>query len=236
MTPYRTLSRASLAAALAFSFAFAGCSSNEQSVKDAANLFFESFNHLCEADTLKVSGTLDLIGTQSQISAQMISSPAQLALSLGQPNAEPLIDFYLRDGRTYLNAMGTKTASVAENIGISKDQKLHLPNPFLELSREERAKLFDSVKVKDDVYTFVINNREAEKFLDYYGAAKVNKATLVTTIHDDVINTLSIDIDGTYEIDTASSDLDLKADLVIEQVGGKMTIDFPADLDTYKTE
>lgn len=228
-TAYRNILMSSV---LACSMLLGGCSGQKADTAKAADLFFASFNHLCEADTLKGHGTLTAMSSTLPLEFALISSPAQAELLWGE-SGNPAAAFYLRDGSTYLNYMGTKSSSKAVNLGINPDEPLHLPNPFLEIPREDREKLFDSVKVDGNAYSFVINPSEMAKFLDSYGAVKVQNASLDTVIENEMISSLSLKIEGTYSVDTASTPLNLAADLTIDEAGDPIEIVWPDDLSSW---
>lgn len=205
-----------------------GCSQSP-SAAQAANAFFEAYNHLCEADALQAGGTLNLQGQSADYTASFTSSPQQLALSLFFTDNNS-VGFYIKDGKTYLDYFGTRSSSDASKLGISADEPFHLPNPFLELSRQEREDLFSSVTLSEDTYTFTFKNSEMEKFLDNYGAVKVSHASMQATIKEGELTWMSIDVEGVYDIGTQSTDLSLQGDCSIEKIGEPVQVDFPADM------
>lgn len=211
-----------------------GCSGSAD-VKTASNEFFEAFNHLCEADSLKAEGELDTMGLAGDFSAAFTSDPSGLSFIYTPDGAQP-ISFYIRDGRTYLDFMGTKSSSEAENIGIAKDQAFHIPNLFLDLSREDREKLFDQVKVDQDTYTFRFNTGELEKMLDGYGAVKVDRGQLKATLVDGQLEAMTIDVEGQFDVGTAQTDLDLYLEANFSDIDQPITIDYPVDLASWPSE
>lgn len=240
----KTLRRPLLSYAMAVSFAassllLSGCSqpaSKQEELERASNLFFESVNHLFENDAVSFDGELSIMGMQVPYTAAIISDPAEIALSAGSEQGSPLVAFYLKEGKTYLDYMGVKTSSVAENIGLPANGKLTLTNPFNELSREDRLALFDAVEIKGDIYTFTINPAELAKTLDSFGAVSIERATLSASIEDANLESLSLDLKGTYDIDTASSSLNFTGSLNVCETGNDVTIVYPDDLDTYTAE
>lgn len=227
------------AAILCGSSLLGGCSKQPQNraeLEQAANLFFESVNHLFESDAMAFEGEFTMMGSDLPYQAAIITDPAQISLSAGWDADNPLIAFYLKDGKTYLNSMGTKTSSVAENIGLPSNGKLTLTNPFNELSRQDRLALFDAVSVNGNTYTFTVNPNELAKFLDSYGAVTIEKATLTAGIEDTILSDVSIDLKGTYAVDKASTALDFNGSLHVTELGDKVQIVFPDDLASYTTE
>lgn len=211
------------------SLLLAGGCSQDTKAADAANKFFEAYNHLCEEDGIEANGKIELLGQSAEYTAAFTSEPQQLAISAFLNDGQA-VGFYIKDGKTYLDFLGTKSSSEANKIGIDPNEPFHLPNPFLELSKEERANLFENVQVSEDTYTFTIKNSEMDKFLDNYGAAKVNSAKLQATIKEGKITWMSIDVQGRYDIVSDSADLSLAANATITQTGKNVLVDYPADL------
>lgn len=215
---------------LSVSFLLGGCGQDSK-LRQASNTFFEAFNHLCEADTLSMDGHADLLGIDADFTFALDSSDQQAALvadAKGQP-----IEFYIRNGKTYLNYLGTKSSSLAANLGIEKNTPLHLPNPFLELDGGQRAALFDKVQIDGDRYIFTLNRQKLAAFLDDYGAVDVQSASLETSIVNGQFESLRLEIDGTYDIDIASTPLDATLtfdDILVDQL---VSIDFPSDLNSW---
>lgn len=218
-------------------FLLGGCSQNGQDLEAAVDKLFSAYNHLCEADSLSAKGSIDAQGIFATYTAAYTSDPQQLAINatLGQGDGKP-VSFYIKDGKTYLNYMGTKSSSVAENIGIKPEDGFHLSNPFLELSRKERADLFESVEVKDDTYTFTVKNSTAEEVLDDFGAADVKKCVIKAVIDDDQIKNIYFQLDGALAVGSSATDVSLEATAEILSVDKPVDIEFPADLDTWQTE
>lgn len=215
-------------------FLLGGCTSNKDNLETAADTLFSAYNHLCEASSLSAKGSVDAQGIFATYTAAFTSSPQQLAINakLGQGETKP-VDFYIKDGKTYLNYMGTKSSSLSQNIGINPEDGFHLTNPFLELDREKRADLFESVEVKENTYTFVVKNSTAEDVLDDLGAADVKKCILKATIEDDQIKNLYFQLDGALDTGSSAMDVALEATAEILSVDQPVDIQFPSDLDSW---
>lgn len=205
-----------------------GCSGTS-SLRQASNTFFEAFNHLCEADSLELSGTIEAQGMQADYIYKASANPQQASFVADLPAGQKA-SFYLKDGKTYLNYMGEKSSSTAERIGISKEASLRLPNPFLDIPESERASLFDSVKTDKNTYTFTINTNQLSKFLDSYGAVKIDQATLMATIEKEQIQDLDLSVSGTFDLVNSSTPLKLHLSMKTDNIDQPITIDFPADL------
>lgn len=175
------------------------------------------------------------MGYEGAFSAAFQSDPSELSFVYTPKNTES-ISFYIRDGHTYLDFMGTKSSSNVENLGLSKDQEFHLPNLFLDVSRDDREKLFDQVRIDQDTYTFRFNTGELEKMLDSYGAVKVERGQLKATIVDGQLESMTIDVDGQFDVGTAQSDLGLFLEVDFKDVDQPVTIDFPSDLASWPVQ
>lgn len=209
----------------------AGCQSGSSKAA-AVDAFFTAYNKLCEASSLEAEGTIEFSGLEAAYTAAYTSSPQALAIS-ATSGGLPFASFYIRDGKTYLNYLGTKSSSIASNIGITEDQEFHLPNPFLELSKSEREALFDSVSVNGDAYTFTFNPSKLNPLLDSYGALAIERGTLEAEIVESELRSIDLDLHGKYDIQSASADFDLDMVMQILAVDENVTISFPDDLDTW---
>ncbi len=220
-------------------FVLTGCQQNQPdpTLQKASNTFFEAFNHMCEANSLQIQGSAETPTFSAEFTAAFTSQPQELALDIFFTDGHD-IGFYIDDGKTYLNYMGTKSSSEASKIGISSTEEFHLPNPFLQLSREDRAEFFKSVEVHESqidgqeatTYTFTINPTEANKLLDYYGAVKTDKAQLQATICDQEITGMIINFQGVYDLEVSQTNLSLSAQAQVIKMNEKVEVHFPADL------
>lgn len=206
-------------------------------LQNATNTFFESFNHLCEADSLQVKGSAQTPTLSAQFTAAFTSQPQELAFDAFFSDSHD-IGFYIEDGKTYLNYMGTKSSSEASKIGISPTEDFHLPNPFLELTREERQEFFSAVEIHESevdattatTYTFTINPSEANKLLDSYGAVKTDQAKLQATIVKGEITGIILEFSGSYDIGTQQTNLFVSAQAEVLKMNEEVDVHFPANL------
>lgn len=209
----------------------------DPTLQKATNTFFEAFNHLCEANSLQVKGSAQTPTISAQFTGAFTSQPQELALDIFFSDSHD-IGFYIEDGKTYLNYMGTKSSSEASKIGISSTEDFHLPNPFLELTREERQAFFKAVEVHESeindatatTYTFTINPTEANKLLDYYGAVQTKQAKLQTTIANDEITGMILEFNGSFDIGTQQTNLFLSAQAEVVKMNEDVEVHFPANL------
>lgn len=211
---------------------FTGCQTNRNH-SALTDLFFSSFNHLCEAETLSIDGTIRLSDLSTDLYIAYNQSPLEIAITTNLPEDQQ-IEFYVRDGKTYLNFFGTKSQSLAANIGID-DSSAFIPNPFLDLNRKEREAIFESITKEDEenVYTFTIRPVMMEKLIDDYGAANIERAVLKTKIVNDQFQSIELEVKGGLEIGTSTSPIDLSLSLDPIQVDVPVDIVFPADLTTW---
>ncbi len=211
-----------------------GCQ-NTGSKAAAVDTFFTAYNRLCEASSLEAEGTIEFSGLETGFSAAYTSKPQAVAIK-ATSSGLPLASFYIRDGKTYLDYLGTRSSSVAANLGLTDDNEFHLPNPFLELSRQEREALFDSAKVEGDVYTFTFNPSKINTLLDSYGALSIEQGMLEAEIVDGQMRSVDLDLHGVYDIQSASADFDLEAEIKILAMDENVVVAFPDDLSTWGQE
>lgn len=210
---------------------FAGCS-KDQKTKDT-DTFFTALNHLFEAQTLQLDGNVaynEAAGTFGF----WLNQKGRLSLALEiEPEGAKTIAFYIRDGKTYLNYMGTKTQSIVQNIGLKDDSKLSLYNPFLNLNRSERAALFDSISKNGNEYTFVINKTKLQTLLDSYGSLSLDKAEMSAVIEDGELEELTLEITGAINMTGEPTAIALDAQIHTEAMNESITIPYPDDLEQY---
>lgn len=208
------------------------CSHGEK-VKNAQT-FFTAFNHLLEADTLHLQGSWSA-QSASQTFDFYLDQQNQLecALFLGSPADNSQVDFFIRDGKTYLDYQGTTSQSLAENIGIQKDTRLDVYNPFLDLNDQQRADLFDSITVDEDTYTFQINPGSLSTLLDSYGTAQVRQAVMTAVIEKDELRSLDLQIEGTIAAAGKSDALHIRLQVKTDSINEPVQIPWPDNLSSY---
>ena len=65
-----------------------------------------------------------------------------LGLEANKNVIDDYLDFYIKDGKTYLKNMSTKSQSLASKIGIKENTKISAYNPFLDLTDKELCEMF----------------------------------------------------------------------------------------------
>ncbi len=218
------------------SLSLVGCSNSKNN--DDILTFFDALGNTLNLKSVQINGTLDMKDSKMNIDAQILQKEdLQVATSIGLVAGDHVknnfLNFYIKDGKTYLNSMGTKTQSTVDKIGLKKNSKLNTYNPFLDLTDDQLCKLFDSSKKENDTYTFKVNTSKLATLLDNMGSVKLDHATLVATIKSEKISHMILSFTGTQTVDDASANIDVSIELSIKKLN---KINFPNDLDNYKNE
>ena len=129
--------------------------------------------------------------------------------------------------------MGTKSQSILSNLGIEKDQKISVYDPFMNFTDEELTQLVKSSSHKENDYTFELDNQIFSTLLDSYGSVSIDSATLKATIQDDILTYFSLHIQGVQNIDSASEDIDFTISCQIQDFDQLDHVTFPDDLESY---
>ena len=143
------------------SLSLAGCSNSKNN--DDILTFFDALGNTLNLKSVQINGTLDMKDSKMNIDAQILQKEdLQVATSIGLVAGDHVknnfLNFYIKDGKTYLNSMGTKTQSTVDKIGLKKNSKLNTYNPFLDLTDDQLCELFDSSKKENDTYKIETNN------------------------------------------------------------------------------
>ena len=218
------------------SLSLAGCSSKKND--DDILAFFNALDNTLNLKSAQINGSLTMKDSKMNVDAQILQKEdLQVATSIGLVAGKNVqtnfLNFYIKDGKTYLNSMGTKTQSTVDKIGLKQNSKLNTYNPFLDLTDDELCELFDSSKKENDTYTFKVNTSKLAALLDNMGSVKLDNATLEATIKNKKISHLALSFTGTQTVDDASADIDVSIELSIKKLN---KINFPNDLDAYKNE
>lgn len=203
--------------------------------------FFNAFDHTLEADSGELNGSLHIKtdnDSTMRVKAQLNQEKQiQLALQVGLESngneANDYLDFYIKDGKTYLKNLDTKSQSVAENIGIKKNSKLSAYNPFLDFSDKELTNFFTTSEKNGNSYRYTINNDSLSSALDSYGTVDINKATVQATIKKNIIRHLEFYAKGKQTIDDQTNDFEITITLNLSKYNKLQTVSFPTNLDSY---
>lgn len=218
------------------SLSLSGCSNSKNNEDILA--FFNALDNTLNLKSAQISGTLDMKDSKLNVDAQILQKEdlqvaSNIGLVAGKNVQNNFLNFYIKDGKTYLNSMGTKTQSTVDKIGLKKNSKLNAYNPFLDLTDDELCELFDSSKKENDTYTFKINTSKLATLLDNMGSVKLDNATLEATIKNRKISHMILSFTGKQTVDEASTDIDISIELSIKKLN---KINFPNDLDSYTKE
>ncbi len=218
------------------------CSKNED--KNASIQFFNALHNTMEAKSGRIAGSILMDSDEpSEITLDLYydqTNDLELAITTGleaNGNTQPnFLDFYIKDGKTYLNSLGTKTSSSVEKIGLAKDSKLGSMDPFLDLNDTQKKEWLTNAKVEGDTYSFDIDKTLLSNMLDSYGSVSIERAKLKAKIQNDRIDSLSIDIKAKQSINKNQIDTSIKVELQASEYGQLKEVPFPTDLNTYKNE
>lgn len=218
------------------SLSLSGCSNSKNNEDILA--FFNALDNTLNLKSAQISGTLDMKDSKLNVDVQILQKEdlqvaSNIGLVAGKNVQNNFLNFYIKDGKTYLNSMGTKTQSTVDKIGLKKNSKLNAYNPFLDLTDDELCELFDSSKKENDTYTFKINTSKLATLLDNMGSVKLDNATLEATIKNRKISHMILSFTGKQTVDEASADIDISIELSIKKLN---KINFPNDLDSYTKE
>lgn len=203
--------------------------------------FFNAFDHTLEANSGQFKGSLTIKNkndSKMNVDAQFNQTDKiQLAIRVGlEANGnqkDDYLDFYIKDGKTYLKNMDTKSQSVASNIGIKDNSKLSAYNPFLDFTDEGLVDLFTSSERKGNNYAYTIDTVALASALDSLGSVKLSDATLKATIRKNVIRHLELETKGTQTVDNESQNFEFTIRLDLDKYNSLSTVSFPDNLDTY---
>lgn len=208
-----------------------GCAQSEKT-KDT-DTFFTALNHMLEADSIEINGE-GSINTMSSSFQFFLNQRNKLGLAFNiEPTGASPIAFYIKDGKTYLNYMGATSQSVVENIGLKPNEKFSLYNPFLNFTREEREQMFTNIQKSGDDYTFSINTLKLQQLLDEYGSITVEDAVLKTTISNQEIQKLSLQLKGLFSMSSISFPVTVNIQLTISSMNQDVSIPYPNNLEAY---
>lgn len=226
---------------LSMIFSLTACSSKN---KDDVILFFDALDNTLKADSGHINGNVDMKGDSPYtisfdiqfIQVGDIQIAAVMDLEAGGNVQKDFLDFYIKDGKTYLNSSGTKTQSVVENIGLERNKKIAVYNPFLSFSDDELNSFFKSSSKNGNTYTYDIDARRLTTLIDAYGTFNASKAQVTADIDNELLNSVSLHVVGEQNINEQKADIDLTVKFSVEQLNSLDHIDFPDDLDSYIKE
>lgn len=212
-------------------------STNSNDVLD----FFNALNNTLNVDSGHFIGT---ITSNNEIKTAMkfdfefnqkdkFELAFDLDLEADSNKENQFLSFYIKDRKTYLNSLGTTSQSTADKIGINEDHKLSVSNPFLSYTDDELKSFFTSSKKDENGYTFQIDPRKLELFLDSLATIKIDDAILKAKIEDEYITDLSLKITGVQNIQNQQAIIDIDINITAKDINKLTNINFPKDLEKY---
>ena len=197
---------------------------------------FRALNRTLQADSLELKGNVEVSQPQKMSLDMSVymnqKSTPEIAVLLNAEGTD-IIAFYLKDHKTYLNAMGTKSQSSAANIGMDGPKPFDIFNPFLDYSDDELIDFFTASSKKGDTYTLTMDPSKLSTALDRYGGIRISKGTLEATVKDDVITTLVMNLEGENQFTQKGMDTAMTITLHMDKYDENVQVPFPDDLNTY---
>ncbi len=206
--------------------------------------FFNAFDYTLQAKSAAITGSIDMVSgdtkSKMNIDAQFNQeNQLQCALKVGleanKNKIDDYLDFYIKDGKTYLKNMDTTSQSLASNIGIKENTKISAYNPFLNFKDDELCELFESSTKKGNTYTFECDPSKMSEALDEYGSLTLSEASIKATFKNKVISYLCIEAKGEQSITKKSKTIEFKIELNINDYNQLKEITYPDNLDSYSS-
>lgn len=220
-----------------------GCSKTEKNNDDIL-AFFDAFDNTLQVDSAHIKGQLNMEKSNPYAIDIDLSfnqkEQIQLALTTDiaaeSNKQEEYLQFFIKDGKTYLNSMGIKTQSTADKIGLNENATINTINPFLSFTDEQLCQFFTSSKNEGNHYTYTIDTSALASLLDSLGTLTISDASLECDINNNLLQNAVLKAQGTQKINEDSFDFIMTISLNIDQINSLDTINFPDDLDTYQVQ
>ena len=146
---------------------------------------------------------------------------------------EDFLQFYTRNGKTYLNSMGTTSQSDLSNLGIDASEKIAVYDPFMNFSDSELCDLIESSSKDGNTYSYTIDPSLISTLLDSLGTVDVESSTLDAVIENETLSSFTLDVSGRQTLEETSENIRFKIDCQIEDLNKLQSIAFPEDLESY---
>ncbi|MCF0258408.1 MAG: hypothetical protein HUJ54_00985 [Erysipelotrichaceae bacterium] len=213
------------------------CSSGQKPDVKQMQAFYTAFNQMLEAKTLYAKGKVSSGNFQTGFTLWIDQDKRPLEIAFAtDPVMGKNIAFYVKDGKTYLDFMGTKSQSVASNLGIDKNTSLSLYNPLQDLTDAEKEELFASAAIDGDQYSFQFNTSKLASFLDSFGALTLSKANMFATVQNGKIKSIAFSAAGTISMGDSKSVFDGRLELNEIKINESVDVSWPADLDSWPVQ
>lgn len=203
--------------------------------------FFSAFHNTLDTESGTIEGSIKMASVEDSVIDLHMQyrqvDDLQLALRVdlesGGNRQDDFLCFYIRDGKTYLNSMGTTSQSVASNLGIDTHQKISVKDPFMNFTDEELTSLMESSSRSGNTYSYTLDSQMISTLLDSFGTVTLEKATLEAVIEDNILQEFTLHIVGSQNIESDTSDVDFTIYCQIRDFNSLDQVNFPDNLTDY---
>lgn len=203
--------------------------------------FFSAFHNTLDTESGTIEGSIEMASVEDSVIDLHMQyrqvDDLQLALRVdlesGGNRQDDFLCFYIRDGKTYLNSMGTTSQSVASNLGIDTHQKISVKDPFMNFTDEELTSLMESSSRSGNTYSYTLDSQMISTLLDSFGTVTLEKATLEAVIEDNILQEFTLHIVGSQNIESDTSDVDFTIYCQIRDFNSLDQVNFPDNLTDY---
>ncbi len=218
--------------------ALTGCQSKDD---EDILAFFSAFHNTLDTESGTIEGSIEMKSAENSIidlhmqyrQVDDLQLAMRVDLESGGNRQNDFLCFYIRDGKTYLNSMGTTSQSVASNLGIDTKQKISVKDPFMNFTDDELTSFIKSSTKKGDTYSYTLDEQMLSSLLDSFGTVNVQKATLEAVIKKERIQSFTLHIVGTQSLSDSSTDVDFTIQATLDDLNTLDHVDFPSDLENY---
>ncbi len=209
---------------------------NKTTNKEDILTFFDALDSTLQINQANIDATLNMNDQIMDIQAQInqkssLQVKASVDLEANGNTQKNFLVFYIKDGKTYLNSMGTKTQSTSDKIGLKENSKLNIYNPFLDFSDDDLVECFNSSSKNGNEYHFDVNTSKLATLLDSFGTISLDQANLDATIKNNKIKKMTLSFTGVQTVDESSADINVNLSLTLKKFS---SIQYPNDLDSYE--
>ena len=203
--------------------------------------FFSAFHNTLDTESGTIEGSIKMASVEDSVIDLHMQyrqvDDLQLALRVdlesGGNRQDDFLCFYIRDGKTYLNSMGTTSQSVASNLGIDTHQKISVKDPFMNFTDKELTSLMESSSRSGNTYSYTLDSQMISTLLDSFGTVTLEEATLEAVIEDNILQEFTLHIIGSQNIESDTSDVDFTIHCQIRDFNSLDQVNFPDNLTDY---
>ena len=203
--------------------------------------FFSAFHNTLDTESGTIEGSIKMASVEDSVIDLHMQyrqvDDLQLALRVdlesGGNRQDDFLCFYIRDGKTYLNSMGTTSQSVASNLGIDTHPNISVKDPFMYFTDEELTSLMESSSRSGNTYSYTLDSQMISTLLDSFGTVTLEEATLEAVIEDNILQEFTLHIVGSQNIESDTSDVDFTIHCQIRDFNSLDQVNFPDNLTDY---